>query len=228
VVPLWAHLAQRCALHLSGASVRRLLWTLGYRWRRPRHCLPMDPAAAARMAALCRRVVQAPAEAVLLCQDACDLHLLPVLRAMWMRRGQQARVPTPGTNRTRAVCGALAWETGRWLYAITARKRSTAGRAFLEHLLAAWPDRPVLVVVDNASIHTARAVRGWLTAQPRLPLLFLPSCSGHAENPVEQVWWRLNGHVAANRRYGSRDALVTAVHAFFAACTPADARRLAA
>jgi len=114
VVTLAAHLAQRCRLPLSRTTVRRALWALDYRWRRPRHSLPTDPATPAKMRALCRQVVHAPAEAVILCQDECDLHLLPVLRAMWMRKGQQVRIPSPGTNRKRAIFGALEWETGRW------------------------------------------------------------------------------------------------------------------
>src|SRR5215211_1224503 len=136
---LGAHLAQRCGLRLSRATMRRVLWALGYSSRRPRWSLPADPAAATKMQALCRRIVRAPAEAVLLRQDECDLHLLPVLRAMWMRRGQQGRVPTPGTNRKRAVFGALEWESGRWLYAITERKRAVEFLAFLEQVLAAYP-----------------------------------------------------------------------------------------
>lgn len=228
VVTLCAHLAQRCGLHLSRTTVRRVLWALDYRWRRPRHRLPTDPAAAAKMRALCLRIVRAPAAAAILCQDECDLHLLPVLRAMWMPKGRQTRIPSPGTNRKRAVFGALEWETGRWLYAVTERKRAVEFVAFLEAVLAAYPGRPVLLVVDNASIHTAKVVSAWLAAHPRLELLFLPTYSGHAENPVEKVWWRLKGYVAANRLYGSIDALVAAVHAFFASFTPDDARRLAA
>jgi transposase len=228
VVTLGTHLAQRLHLSLSRSTLRRVLGTLGYRWRRPRHRLPVDPAAAAKMLALCRCLVRAPDDAVILCQDECDLHLLPVLRAMWMRRGQQVRVPSPGTNRKRAIFGALEWETGQWVYTITERKRAVEFLAFLDQVLAQYPGRPVLMVVDNASIHTAKIVTAWVTDHPRLQLLFLPTYSGHAENPVEKIWWRLKGHVAANRLYGDIDALVAAVHAFFAAFTSEDARRLAA
>ena len=72
-----------------------------------------------------------------------------------MRRGHQGRVPTPGTNRKRAIFGALERTTGRWLYAITERKRAVEFIAFLEQVLAGYPDRPILLVVDNASIHVS-------------------------------------------------------------------------
>jgi transposase len=225
---LAAHLARATGVRLSAATVRRVLHALAYRWRRPRLTLPLDPAAAAIMWRLYDRIAQAPAQAAIVCLDECDVHLLPVLRAMWMRRGQQAGVPTPGTNRKRAVFGALEWDSGRWHYRISARKRAGEFIAFLEQLLLAYPARPLLIVLDNASIHKAHAVEAWLGAHPRVQLLYLPAYSGHRHNPVEKVWWRLKDQIAANRLHGSIDALVAAIHDFFITFTPEDALRLAA
>jgi transposase len=225
---LGAHLAQRVGISLSAATVRRLLRLLAYRWGRPRLILPIDPAAAAIMWQLCDRIVRAPATAAIVCLDECDVHLLPVLRAMWMRRAQQVDVPSPGANRKRTVFGALEWSTGRWLYQITQRKRTGEFIAFLERLALAYADRPLLVVLDNASIHHAHAVERWLGEHTQVQLLFLPSYSGHRHNPVEKVWWRLKDQIAANRLHGSIDAMVVAIHDFFATFTSEDALRLAA
>ena len=49
--------------------------------------------------------------ATLLYLDECDLHLLPVIRACWMK-GPRLRVPTPGQNAKRALFGALNARTG--------------------------------------------------------------------------------------------------------------------
>jgi len=228
VVTLCAHLAATFGLHLSRATVRRALLTLEYRWRRPRHELPKDREAASKLLILAQRLLQAPKNAAILFGDECDVHLLPVLRAMWMRKGQQVRVPTPGTNRKRAVFGALEPRTGRWLYSIFERKRAVEFVAFLEQLVQAYPGRPILLVLDNASIHKAKVVDAWLKAHPTVELLWLPAYAGHEHNPVEKVWWRLKGQVAANRLHGSIDALVDAVHAFFASFTPEAALQLAA
>jgi len=224
---LVAHLTAVLGLVLSTRTMRRTLQALDYCWRRPRHTLPRDPAARAKMMHLADRILGTPAAAVL-ALDECDVHLLPVLRAMWMRRGQQARIPTPGGNRTRAVFGALDLETGAWHYTVTVRKRAVEFVAFLEQLAAAYPGRTVLVVLDNASIHTAKLVRAWLVDRPSIELLYLPAYSGHEQNPVEKVWWRLKDKVAANRLHGSLDALIDTVHAFFASFTPEDALRVAA
>lgn len=228
VVTLCAHLAERLGLALSGTTVRRALLGLGYRWRRPKHVLPEDPAAAPKMWALYERIVHAPPGAAILCGDECDVHLVPVLRAMWARRGRQAHVPTPGTNRRVAVFGALEPWTGRWTYGLYKRKGAVEFIHFLERLLAAYPGRPILLVLDNAGIHKARYVQTWLALHPRLELLFLPTYSGHRHNPVEKVWWRLKQQVAANRLHADFDALVAAIRAFFDDFTADEALRLAA
>lgn len=227
VATLCTHLAV-LGVCLSRAVLRRALLDLELVWRRPKHTLPEDPKARQRMWALFERVMRASTETVLLCEDECDIHLLPVLRAMWMSKGKQARVPTPGSNRKRSVFGALELGTGGWTYAVFERRRSAEFIQFLEQLLVTYPGRPILLVLDNASIHTAQAVRVWLEAHPRLELVWLPSYSGHKQNPVEKVWWRLKDKVAANRLHSNIDSLVDAVHQFFASFTPEAALKLAA
>ena len=228
VVTLCGHLAERLGLALSRATVRRILHGLEYRWRRPKHVLPEDPLARSKMWALYERIAGAPAGAAILCGDECDVHLVPVLRAMWMRRGRQAEVPTPGTNRKVAAIGALELATGRWTYGLYKRKGAVEFIHFLERLVAAHPGRPILLIPDNAGIHTARPVRTWLALHPGVELLFLPTYSGHRHNPVEKVWWRLTQQVAANRLHGRYDELVAAIRGFFAGFTPDAALQLAA
>jgi transposase len=74
-------------------------------------------------------------------------------------------------------------------------------RAFLEHLLVAYPQGPILLIVDNFSSHTAHAVGQWLTAHPRLHLYSLPTYGSHV-NPVERIWLQLKNTLAAHRLYG--------------------------
>jgi transposase len=228
VVTLCAHLVSSLRLDLSRATVRRVLWRLGYRWRRPRHTLPTDPQAREKMWWLCEQILRAPAQAAILCLDECDVHLMPVLRSMWMLRGrgQQTQVSTPGLNRKRSLFGALEWESGNWLYEVTERRRSVEFIAFMEKLLLSYPGRPLLLVLDNAAIHKSKTVIGWLAEHPTVRLLYLPTYSGHKENPVEKVWWRLKSQVAANRLHQDIDALVECVHQFFASFTPQAARQL--
>jgi len=146
---------------------------------------------------------------------------------MWQWAASQVRVPTPGSNLSRTSFGALDIHSGRWEYLV--RERASKGDfiACLEHLLGAYAAVPIILVVDNFSSHTAKAVREWLELHPRLQLFYLPKYCSHL-NPVEAIWRQLKGTVAANRLYASMDLLLEAVHSFFAKLTPEAALRLAA
>jgi transposase len=228
VVLLQTHLLVGLGLRLSCSSVRRLVHTMGYVWRRPRHVLPKDPETDSKMRHICSTLLAAPAHAVVLCLDECDIHLMPVLRAMWMRRGEQVDVPTPGQNRKRGIFGALELEGGALHYTITFSKKAVDFIAFLEKLTSAYSGRPMYLVLDNASIHHAKLVQEWLKEHLRVQLLFLPAYSGHRYNPIEKVWWHLKQQVAANRLHGSIDALVGSVDRYFSSRTPEQTLKLAA
>ncbi len=141
--------------------------------------------------------------------DECELQLLPVIRACWMK-GPRWRIPTPGQNAKRALFGALDARTGRLHHLVRPRKRALDFVAFLDHLAQAYPTGAVLLVLDNVVTHDAKLVRQWL-ARPehaRFQVVWLPKYTAHEHNPIERVWGLLKDAVAANRLYGSIEALV--------------------
>jgi transposase len=213
-------LLHRLGVQLSSSALRRTLQHLGLRWRRPRLTMPPqgDPEKARKQWLMAKAVVEVGPEAAILYADESRLHLLPLRRAMWQWAGQQVRGPTPGTNSTRALCGALHSRTGRWVYLVRERMRTADFLAFLEHLLVAYPTGPILLIVDNFSRHTAHAGTAWLPAHPRWHLRYLPKYCSHL-NPVERIWLRLKNPVAANRFYGAMHLRWETVDAFFTAMT---------
>jgi transposase len=223
---LAAFLAMRFGLALSCSTVRRCLHRMGWRWRRPRltpaSVLPgkHDPEEAPKLAALRAALVAAAAgAATLLFLDECDLHLLPVIRAMWMK-GERVRVPTPGQNRRRAFFGALDASSGRWHSADHDRKLAAHFVRFLQTLADAYPSGPLYLVLDNAPTHTAKLVQRWLAPRPHVRVLWLPKYVAHEHNPVERIWGLMQEKVAANRLAGDLDELVTIAHRFFAELAP--------
>jgi len=83
---LCAYLTRELAVNLGESTV-----DAGFVWRRPKLIVrpsAPDSESLARQWAI---------EAGVIYVDECDVQLPPVVRAMWMRRGQQVRVPTPGT-----------------------------------------------------------------------------------------------------------------------------------
>lgn len=212
------------AVTLGRTTVRAALQRLKLRWRRPRLAMPRktDPEKARKQWQIAEAVVAAGPEAVVLYADESRVQTLPLLRAMWQWVGQQVRVPTPGSNTTRALFGALNIHTGQWHYQLRQRMRQEDFIAFLDYLLTVYPSQALILIVDNYSSHTAHTVRAWRAAHPRLQLHFLPKYCSHL-NPVEPIWLQLKGQLAANRLYGSIKVVVQTIDTFFARMTPAQA-----
>jgi transposase len=217
VATLTAYVCHRFHLVLSRASVRRALHASGWRWARPRlaPARKPDPEKTAKLAALARaEQVVAAGHGHLLYLDECDLHLLPTIRALWMK-GPRLRVPTPGTNAKRAFFGALDARSGRWHWADHDRKLAVHFVAFLGQLADRYPTGTLYLALDNVSTHRAKVVQRWLANQQRLQVLWLPTYAAHTANPVERIWGLLKTDIAANRLAGSLAILVDAAHRFF-------------
>lgn len=215
-------LAQRFRLLLSRASVRRYRHHMGWRWARPRlaPAPKTDPQADAKQAAI-QTALQAVADGLgpLLYLDEADLHLAPVVRAMWMK-GPRVRVPTPGANARHAFFGALEAGSGQWQWVDHPRQLAVHFVAFLDQLAAAYPSGRLYLVLDNAPTHSATVVQAWLQAHPRMVALWLPTDAAHQANPAERIWGLLKTAVVANRLAGSLDELVLVARQFFRELPP--------
>jgi transposase len=222
VASLTAFLRARFRLRLSGASVRRGLKAMGWRWARPRlaPARKADPQAEEKRAALqAARAQVARGPGHLLYLDECELHLLPLIRAMWMK-GPRRRVPTPGTNAKRAFFGALDAQSGVVHTTDHARKLAVPFVSFLKHLAATYPTGPLYLAMDNVQMHDAKVVRQYLATQPRVQVLWLPKYAAHELNPIERLWGLMKADIAANRLAGSLAELTAAAQRFFRDLAP--------
>ena len=143
------------------------------------------------------------------------VHLLPVIRALWMQ-GPRVRVLTPGTNARRAFFGALEAVSGQWFSTDHDRKLAMHVVAFLKQLAVAYPTGPLYLALDNVKMHDATVVRAWLAANPRVQVLWLPRYAAHEVNSVERTWGLMKDDVAANRLAGSIEELTAKARRFFA------------
>jgi transposase len=216
-------------VRLSPSTLRATLHELGLRWGRPRLTMPdkVDPEKASKQWAIVKAVWDAGPGAAILYVDESRLHLLPLLRSMWHWVGEQIRIPTPGNNQSRAIFGALNIRTGQWDYLIRERMRKEDFIGFLEYLLVVYATGPIVLIVDNYSSHTARAVQAWLAERPRIHLLYLPKYCSHL-NPIEPIWLQLKNAVAPNRLYDSMRTLLDTAKAFLDNMSPEQALAWAA
>ncbi|WP_437194495.1 transposase [Planctomicrobium sp. SH527] len=120
-------------------------------------------------------------------QDEVDLNLNPKIGSMWMKKGQQAEVVTPGNNRKCHVAGSLIWGTGTLLVSPPRWRRNTV--QFLAHLdtlrFRLRSCRKIHVICDNAKFHDSHAVKADLQKwRLRVEIHFLPKCAPQT-NPNE-------------------------------------------
>ncbi len=144
--------------------------------------------------------------------DESSLGWLPVLVACWRKRGCQKRIPTPGQQRWRHIFGAYNWATDEIVYLVAAKRNSEAFITFLEHLINQHTSgRPLVLVLDNGSIHRSRSTQAALALfEDQLLPLFLPKYCSQL-NPIERFWKHLKASACANKLFPDMDTLVASV-----------------
>jgi transposase len=203
-------------LAVSRETVRRWLRQADVVWRRPRPVLRrQDPCRRGKMRALRRLLAHLPADEVAVFQDEVDVNLNPKIGSMWMRRGRQAEVVTPGDNHKRYLAGSMNWRTGR-MWVTDGPKRD--GALFVRHLedlrrrLRRY--RVIHVFCDNARFHRPEKckrlqeyLRRW---GHRVVLHYLPLYAPET-NPIERVWWHLHDEITRNHRCQTLEELLDLV-----------------
>jgi transposase len=204
-------LAEKHYVQVSAETVRRWLHRERIVWRRPRPVLgPKDPDFAHKLRAIRRMLSTLPDDETAVFQDEVDINTNPKIGSMWMRRGQQAEVVTPGTNVKRYLAGSLNWRTGKLLVSSPGTQRNA--ELFVRHLddlrrrLRCY--RCIHVVCDNAKFHDCGKVQRFLARWGhRIVLHFLPTYAPQT-NPIERVWWHLHEEITRNHRCKTIDELV--------------------
>jgi transposase len=135
-----------------------------------------------------------------------------------MRRGQQAKVVTPGTNEKRYRAGSLNWRTGALILTQGLPKEGRTTALFLRHL----DDRrrhllryhTIHVICDNARSHKSQAVQKYLKQWGhRIVLHYLPT-SAPETNPIERIWWHLHEEITRCHRCQNMEELLDLVFAW--------------
>ena len=211
-------MAERTGTRVHPGTMSRALKRIGARLGRPKPTVgcPWPEAVKNRRLAAIRRAVGrvGPGE-VAVYLDGVDVHLNPKIGPDWMNRGKQKRVPTPGTNAKRYVCGAVDVNTGRLTCVAGPSKNGQLFICTLERLLAAHPTAAVIhLVLDNFKIHSSEQVAAWMAERGgRIKLHFLPPyCPDH--NEIERLWRDLHADVTRNHRHRTIEELMLAVWAW--------------
>ncbi len=198
---------------VTAQTVRRCLHKQNLVWRRPRPVPgPKDPQRRQKLRKI-RQLLRnsGPDEAAVFC-DEVDLNLNPDIGCMWMSKGEQARVVTPGSNVKRYLCGSMSWRSGELIETIGTSRNAALFVAHLDDLRRCFRRyRKVHVICDNARFHkieTSRVVRQYMAEHgDRIVLHYLPAYSPQ-DNPIERVWWHLHEQITRNHRCESIEELI--------------------
>jgi putative transposase len=204
-------LFEQHGIRVSTETIRRKFVQESIVWRRPRPVLgPKDPQYSLKLRRIRKLLSELPDGETVVFEDEVDINTNPKIGSMWMPRGKQAEVVTPGTNVKRYIAASLHWPTGKFLATEPGTQRNAA--LFVAHLhdLRRWLRcyRHIHVICDNAAFHKSRLVQEFVAEWGhRISIHFLPTYSPQT-NPIERVWWHLHEEVTRNHRCRNIDELV--------------------
>ena len=220
---LVALLEEDYGMRTSRETVRCWLHREGLVWRRPRPVLgPKDPQRSQKLRKIRALLRDLPANEAAFFEDEVDVNTNPKIGSMWMWRGQQAEVVTPGTNTKRYLAGSLNWRTGEVILSEAGFKRDA--NLFLQHLDELRRRfrcyRRIHVICDNAIFHRpdrCKKVQEYMAKWGhRIVLHFLPTYAPET-NPIERVWWHLHEEITRNHRCQNIEELLDLVFGWLSA-----------
>ena len=193
-------------------TIRRWLLRQNMVWRRPRPVPgPKDPQREWKLRKIRELLRDLPEDEAAVFQDEVDLNLNPEIGCMWMERGKQAQIVTPGTNVKRYLAGSMSWRTGELVVTEGDKRNAELFVTHLEQLRHHFHQRRIHVICDNARFHTiqgSKVVRAYLAKHgDRIVLHYLPAYSPQT-NPIERVWWHLRDEITRNHRCDCIEELV--------------------
>jgi transposase len=203
-------------LQVSPETVRRWLHREQLVWRRPRPVVgPTDPQRETKLQTLRQLLASLPPTEIAVFQDEVDINTNPKIGAMWMRRGQQTELPTPGTNEKRYLAGSLNWRTGALIVTEGFPKQGRTAALFVRHLedlrRRLVCHHMIHVICDNARIHACHLVQRYLRRWGhRIVLHYLPTYAPDT-NPIERIWWHLHEEITRCHRCQSLEELLDVI-----------------
>jgi transposase len=214
-------LQRRSGVKVHCSTIRRWLSRLEFGYRRARPTLyKRDPRKTERLAAIDAALADKSPYTEVFYVDEADIDLNPRIGPAWMRKGEQAAIPTPGQNRKHYLAGALHAHSGQLVWVEHHRKNSVLFIRLLEQLRRQYRRaRRIRLILDNYRIHKSRLVERWLLANPKFELLFQPAYHPWV-NVIERLWKAMHDTVTRNHRCRSMFELCQHVKRFLDVVQP--------
>jgi transposase len=214
----WSTRSMAAACGLSPATVQRVWPAFGLKPHRVGSFrFSADPVFVEKVRDVVGLYLAPPDRALVLCVDEkTEIQAIERTQAVLpMRPGQaERRASDYRRHGTSSLFAALDVAVGKVIGRCYRRHRAEEFRDFLDAVDAAVPaGLEVHVVLDNASIHKAPAVKAWLLERPRYQLHFTPTASSWL-NQVERFFALLTARQLKRGAHRSVEDLEAAVLAY--------------
>jgi putative transposase len=215
-------LAERTGITLHRSWIHVLLRQLKMHWGRPRPSVRhLNPRRWRQWRRIQRKLARLGPREVVLFSDEVDIDLNPRIGFMWMKRGTQTEIPTPGKNQKVYMAGTLNITTGHVVTVEGPNKDSLLFIALLKAVSRAYRwARRIHILADQYSTHFSQATKRVLAkCRKHIVIHPIPTYSPYL-NPIERLWKKLHDQVTRNHRFSTMRQLLLAVRSFLRDVVP--------
>jgi transposase len=131
----------------------------------------------------------------------------PYVHRGWFRKGQQTRTPQPAKRQSATVFGALHLRTQRFYWKRGERGTSKVLIEFLHQLHQRFPESVLVLILDNATIHTSRVIKQFLNKHDWVVFEHLLPYSPQY-NPIERFWQWLKAKVYGASAFATSEDVI--------------------
>ena len=122
-------------------------------------------------------------------------------------KGGRHMIPTSSQRKSLTYFGCLNMKTQKFYWKKSSRANSSEFIWFLTQLRQRIPDKQIVIILDNATIHKSKKVKGYLRRHAEISLHYLPPYSPEY-NPVELFWKWIKPKVYGFSALGGIDELI--------------------
>ena len=124
-----------------------------------------------------------------------------MLYAAGINGGNLFSLPTPQKRESCTIFGAYAPANDAFYWKSSRKSNAGAFKSFLHQLRSHAAGKTLVLILDNASVHHAKATRSFAEKYPDVKIFFLPTYSPEY-NPAEQIWKWIKPLVHAAKTIG--------------------------
>lgn len=149
-------------------------------------------------------------ELAILFVDASHFTNAPYVQRGWQRVKEKQKVAQPKHRQSTTIFGALHLHSQRCYWKQAAKGNATTCIAFLHQLHQSFPEKLLVLILDNCSIHRSKKVKHFLAKTSWVQRKHLAPYSPEY-NPLERLWHWLKSKVYGCKAFKTMDEVLSKI-----------------